>query len=115
MLYKFKSRSTADLILLEPHGRRLLQLIGKETGPTGIVTVAQIPAALAALEVAVLDDDRRLAARAKEKKTLSHGQEDDVDDTDTQGDSVSLHQRAAPFIEMLRRSAEGGHDVVWGA
>ena len=115
MLYKFKSRSTADLILLEPHGRRLLQLIAKETGPTGIVTVAQIPAALAALEAAVLDDDRRLAARAKEKKTLSHAQEYDVDDTDTQGDSVSLHQRAAPFIEMLRRSAEGGHDVVWGA
>ena len=115
MLYKFKSRSTADLILLEPHGRRLLQLIGKETGPTGIVTVAQIPAALAALEAAVLDDDRRLAARAKERKTLSHAQEDDVDDADTQGDSVSLHQRAAPFIGMLRRSAEGGHDVVWGA
>ena len=115
MLYKFKSRSTADLILLEPHGRRLLQLTGKETGPTGIVTVAQIPAALAALEAAVLDDDRRLAARAKEKKTLPHAQEDDVDDADTQGDSVSLHQRAAPFIEMLRRSAEGGHDVVWGA
>ena len=115
MLYKFKSRSTADLILLEPHGRMLLQLIGKETGPTGIVTVAQIPAALAALEAAVLDDDRRLAARAKEKKTLSYAQEDDVDDADTKGDSVSLHQRAAPFIEMLRRSAEGGHDVVWGA
>ena len=115
MLYKFKSRSTADLILLEPHGRRLLQIIGKEAGPTGIVTVAQIPAALAALEAAVLDDDRRLAARAKEKKMLSHAQEDDVDDADTQGDSVSLHQRAAPFIEMLRRSAEGGHDVVWGA
>ena len=115
MLYKFKSRSTADLILLEPQGRRLLQIIGKEPGPTGIVTVAQIPAALAALEAAVLDDDRRLAARAKEKKTLSHAQEDDVDDADTQGDSVSLHQRAAPFIEMLRRSAEGGHDVVWGA
>ena len=115
MLYKFKSRSTADLILLEPHGRRLLQLIGKETGPTGIVTVAQFPAALAALEAAVLEDDRRLPPRAKEKITLSHAQEDDVDDADTQGDSVSLHQRAAPFIEMLRRSAEGGHDVVWGA
>ena len=28
---------------------------------------------------------------------------------------VSLRQRAAPFIDMLRRSAEGGHDVVWGA
>ena len=33
MLYKFKSRSTADLILLEPQGRRLLQIVGKEPGP----------------------------------------------------------------------------------
>lgn len=115
MLYKFKSRSTADLILLEPHGRRLLQIIGKETGPTGIVTVTQIPAAVAALEAAVLDDDRRIAAREKEKKALSHAQESDAQDDDRQDDTVSLHQRAAPFIEMLHRSAEGGHDVVWGA
>ena len=56
MLYKFKSRSTADLILLEPHGRRLLQIIGKEPGANGIVTVAQIPAAVAALEAGVLHD-----------------------------------------------------------
>ena len=26
MLYKFKSRATADLILLEPHAKRLLEL-----------------------------------------------------------------------------------------
>jgi hypothetical protein len=114
MLYKFKSRSTADLILLEPHGLRLLQIVGKEPGPIGIITVAQIPAAVVALEAAVQEDDRRAAARAKERKALAHGQEDEVQD-DADHDTVSLHQRAAPFIEMLRRSLEGGHDVVWGA
>ena len=30
MLYKFKSRATADLILLEPQARRLLHIIGKD-------------------------------------------------------------------------------------
>ena len=49
MLYKFKSRAAADLILLEPQGRQILEIIGKTPGPTGIVTAAQIPAALAAL------------------------------------------------------------------
>lgn len=118
MLYKFKSRSTADLILLEPHGRRLLQIIGKETGRTGIVTVAQIPAAVAALEAAVLDEERRAAAaQAQAKEVQASAQDDDVEGEGPHGDSdnVSLRQRAAPFIDMLRRSAQGGDDVVWGA
>ncbi|MEY3765650.1 MAG: hypothetical protein RLZ03_609, partial [Pseudomonadota bacterium] len=29
MLYKFKSKATGDLIMLEPHGRQILSLIGK--------------------------------------------------------------------------------------
>lgn len=118
MLYKFKSRSTADLILLEPHGRRLLQIMGKETGPTGIITVAQIPAAVAALEAAVLDEERRVAAaQAQAKQGQANAPDDDAQGDSPQGDSdtISLRQRAAPFIEMLRRSAQGGDDVVWGA
>ena len=118
MLYKFKSRSTADLILLEPHGRRLLQIVGKEPGRTGIITVAQIPAAVAALEAAVADEERRVAAaQAQAQDGQLHAPIEDAQDDAAQddNDTVSLHQRATPFIEMLRRSAEGGHDVVWGA
>ena len=37
MLYKFKSKAAGDLIMLEPNGRRVLQIIGKEPGPKGIV------------------------------------------------------------------------------
>ena len=40
MLYKFKSRATADLILLEPHAKRLLELAGKEALAQGIITAA---------------------------------------------------------------------------
>ena len=122
MLYKFKSRSTADLILLEPQGRRLLQIVGKEPGPTGIITVAQIPSAIEALETAVVAEERQVAAQqeAAAAARQEHKEEQDKDD-DNNGDDakrsefVSLRQRAAPFIDMLRRSAEGGHDVVWGA
>ena len=45
MLYKFKSRAAADLIMLEPHGRQIVSIMGKTPGASGIVTVAQIPAA----------------------------------------------------------------------
>ncbi len=70
MLYKFKSRATADLILLEPHGRRLLQAMGKEPAAQGIVTVAQIPAAMAALEAAVAAEDRRQAEAAQADESM---------------------------------------------
>ena len=66
MLYRFKSRATADLILLLPHARRLLEIIGKEPGAQGIITAAQIPAAVAALEAAVVDEEGR-AAEAGER------------------------------------------------
>ena len=123
MLYKFKSRSTADLILLEPQARRLLHLIGKEPAASGIVTAAQIPVAVAALEAAVLAEERQAAeqqaaaaARVQESSESRDDSEDEGEDGDAQRSSefVSLLQRATPFIDMLRRSAQEGHDVVWG-
>ena len=104
MLYKFKSRSAPDLIMLEPHGRQILQIIGKTPGPTGIITAAQIPAAMAALQAAVAADE-----------ALTDAQEPTDDEAVARPDTVRLHQRAAPFLEMLRRSVAQEHDVVWGA
>jgi len=106
MLYKFKSRAAADLILLEPQGRQILEIIGKTPGPTGIVTAAQIPAALAALEAAVAAEDAARAAPADEDET-------EADEHGAPQDKVRLRQRAAPFIDMLRRSAAEERDVVW--
>ena len=53
MLYKFKSAATGDLIMLEPNGRRVLEIIGKDAGPKGIILPEQMPAALAALAAVV--------------------------------------------------------------
>ncbi len=109
MLYKFKSRAAADLIMLEAHGRQLLQIMGKSPDdPHGIVTVAQIPDAIAALQAAVQRDD---ALRAQ--SDASQDDERDGDDAQAPRDTVSLRQRAAPFIEMLRRSQAEDRDVVW--
>lgn len=106
MLYKFKSRAAADLIMLEPQGRQVLTLMGKTPGPSGIVTAEQIPAAIAALQAAVA------AEEALPPPADAEG--DDTPESERQ-DVVRLRQRVAPFIEMLRRSAVEGVDVVWGA
>lgn len=104
MLYKFKSRATADLIMLEPHGRQIVTIMGKTPGPNGIVTAAQIPAAIAALEAAVAADEALPPVEEGEDETT----------TEEQTSTVRLRQRAAPFIEMLKRSAAANADVVWG-
>ncbi|MFN4119809.1 DUF1840 domain-containing protein [Acidovorax sp.] len=106
MLYKFKSRATADLIMLEPQGRQIVSLIGKAPGASGIVTAAQIPAAIAALEAAVAADE------AQPPVDDAEGEDATAED---RKDAVRLRQRAAPFIDMLRRSAAEDADVVWGA
>ena len=106
MLYKFKSRATADLIMLEPNGRQLLEIIGKTPDSHGIVTAAQIPAAIAALEAAVALDEANANAGAEDAQGAD-------DEQQPPRDTVRLRQRAAPFIDMLRRSAAEDHDVVW--
>jgi hypothetical protein len=67
MLYKFKSKSTGDLIMLQPDGRRVLQIIGKDASPggvgeSGIILPEQMPDAIAALEAAIAQDEADKAA-----------------------------------------------------
>ena len=105
MLYRFKSQATADTVMLEASGEQMLTLMGKEVAPQGIITVAQIPAAIAALQQAVLDSEARPEA--------ADGAEAD-DPNNAATDPVRLRQRAAPLIAMLKESASEGKDVVWG-
>lgn len=104
MLYTFKSRAAADLIMLEPHGRQILEIIGKTPDASGIITAAQIHGAIAVLEAAVAADDAMVEA-------VDATEEDDGSD---RAETVRLRQRAKPFLDMLRRSQAEGRDVVWG-
>lgn len=104
MLYKFKSRATADVIMLEPNGRQLVQIMGKDPGPSGIVTVAQIPTAIAAIEAAIAAEDHALAQAEEEHEG---------DGINHRPEPVHLRQRAAPLLDMLRRSAAAERDVTW--
>ncbi|MCA3237604.1 MAG: DUF1840 domain-containing protein [Curvibacter sp.] len=107
MLYKFKSRATPDLIMFEPNGRRVLQIVGKfSEDRRGILLPAEMPAAVAALEAAITQDEAQ--RRAAEAKATDRGEEL------PEAEGVSLRQRATPFIEMLRRCEAAGKEIVWG-
>ena len=101
MIYKFKSQAAGDVIMLKPNGDHVLRIIGKEPGPRGIITLAEMPAAIAALEAAI----RREAHADKEPRD---------DDVPAAEERVSLQQRAWPLVEMMKEAHAGKADIVWG-
>ena len=103
MLYKFKSKTSGDLIMLEVNGRRVLEAIGKYPGPKGIILPEQMPAAVAALQAAITLEE-------SQDKELQNGESPNM----TPRDGLGLRQRALPFIDMLKRNHQAGHEVVWG-
>ena len=104
MIYKFKSQAAADVIMLQSNGEQMLAIIGKEPAAQGVITVAQMPTAIAALEAAIVVHEE-VEARRRANPGLQ---------IEVEGDSIMLRQRAAPFIDLLRTSALAGKDVVWG-
>lgn len=109
MPYKFKSRATADLIMLDANARQLLEIMGKSPDDAqGIITVEQIPAAIAALEAAAAEDANRRHAQVEDT-----GSDEDKEDSPAGHDRVGLAQRIVPLVDMLRRSAAEGKEVTW--
>ena len=53
MIYEFKSRATGSVVMTKPVAEWILKIVGKTPGATGIVTVDQMPAAIAALRTTV--------------------------------------------------------------
>lgn len=108
-MYKFKSRAAGDLIMLEPNGRQILNIIGKSDADAlarGIVLPQDMPAAIAALQAAIAADESARAAavaQAREKGEAAPKPE-----------GITLKQRALPFIDMLTRCHKAEMEIVWG-
>jgi hypothetical protein len=110
MLYKFKSKATGDLIMLEPQGKHILQLIGKEPGAKGIILPKEMLAAIDALHAAVAQEELVIQTAKEAEEDAQDAKPAAVDGPRT----ISLRQRVVPFIDMLRRAHAEDKEVVWG-
>ena len=106
MLYKFKSKVGADVIMLAPQGEQLLRLIGRTPSAQGIVEAAALGAAVSALEQAVADDEAKFEQAQVE--AVAAGEDA------PRRDGITLRTRMWPMVELMRRSASTNADVVWG-
>ena len=110
MLITFKSATGADVIMFGDIARKLVAIVGKDPQDgKGIVTVEQLPDAIARLRAAIDEDKARHAG---------HAQDEDEDEPDPErrgmAAPVSLAQRAWPLLDLLQLSQKEGVPVVWG-
>ncbi|WP_119156946.1 DUF1840 domain-containing protein [Caldimonas tepidiphila] len=106
MIYKFKSKAAGDLILLGPSGDQILQIIGKEPAPKGIILPEAMPEAVRALEAAIAADE---AERQRQEQEAAEAGE-----PLPPREGITLRQRAWPMVEMLKRCHAAGKEIVWG-
>jgi len=110
MIYKFKSKVTGDLIMLEANGQAVLKIIGKadaETLTKGILLPQDMPTAILALENAIALEESAHAEAVKKAQAAGH-------EAPNKPNAVNLRQRCVPFIQMLQRCQKAGKEVVWG-
>ncbi|HEX5806601.1 MAG TPA: DUF1840 domain-containing protein [Macromonas sp.] len=106
MLYRFKCKAAADVVMLEPNGKRLLEILGKDPAPPGILLNEHIPQAIQALRDAIFEDECEFERLKQE--ALAKGE--DLPDPER----VTLRTRVTPFIEMLNHCLREKCEVVWG-
>jgi hypothetical protein len=106
MLITFRSKSTAEVLMLSEHAKPLLLAAGKQfegdVPDRGVFTPEQLGAAIDGLNQAISGEF-----------PLEDEQDDDHAPRHAMAQPVSLKQRAYPLLEMFRKAQEEGSSVTW--
>ncbi len=109
MIVIFQSQAAGDVMMFGDVAYKLMEIIGKEQASKGIVTVEQLPDAIARLKAAVSDDKARHAGLQEEDLPAFEEAPDG-----SKRSYVSLARRAIPLIELLEWSLKKKLPVTWG-
>ena len=110
MLYKFKSKVTGDVIMLQANGQRMLEIIGKHTASEpsikGILLPEHMPQALQALKDAVALEE------AQQKEAIALAQAENL--SLPRFEAIGLRQRSLPFMDIIRQCLKDDEAITWG-
>jgi hypothetical protein len=108
MLITFHSKAAADVLMRVDDAAPLLRATGKFAGgpipERGVFTHDHLEASIAALETAV-----RVNSAGSEPLDA----ESDEAEVHAIDRKVTLHQRAFPLLDMMRKSLAAGADIIW--
>jgi hypothetical protein len=103
----FRSDAAADIMMFDDVAKRMMEIMGREFSTRGIITVEQLPGAIARLRAAVAEDRKAHA-----------GEYDRPELEEVPGGPrrayVGLAPRAVPLAEMFEYSLKAEKPVMWG-
>lgn len=106
VLYKFKSKAGADVIMLQPHGDQALQVLGREPSAQGIFQSTDLPGLIQRAEAAIAEEQS--AQERAQAEAQAEGRKPPPKP------EVALRQRLWPLLELMRAAAAAQTDVAWG-
>jgi hypothetical protein len=104
MIVTFKSPAAGDVIMFGDVAQQMMKIMGKDASEKGIVTVEQLPEAIARLRAAIAADKAQRAGVAEDDQPLEPGRQI----------NVNLAQRAVPLLDLLEWSLKKRKSVTWG-
>jgi hypothetical protein len=103
MLVTFRTKAYANITMFGDVAKQLLELLGHSGTIPSAIKAEDVPAALARLEAGLRQHRAEEAPDAPESE---RGRDDAPH-------RVTLAQRAAPLLELLRSAAAKKADVMW--
>jgi hypothetical protein len=106
-MYRFKSRTTGDLLMHQAVGQRILTLLNKDPEAAGVILWQEMAQARQTL----------IAAAEAEADTLPADEDNETEEAREaakQGQRIRLAQRILPFLDTLKRCEAEQVDLVWG-
>ena len=114
----FKSRASADIMMIDKHAKPILDLLGKDI-KKGVITAAETASAIEKLEKQInkskeMEKLSTLQQVRLEQSNPVKAQKAAEDKKDGEGITVSFATRAYPFLQMLKAANKAEKDVMWG-
>lgn len=110
-LVVFRSKAAGEIFMFAETARRIFAILGKDETPRGVISVDQIPDALARLSAAIEQEKAQLQeARAAAEEADRRGEPG----AEGAAQPITLAQRAYPLVEMLQAALKKRVDVTWG-
>ena len=113
-LVVFRSKAAGEIFMFAETARRIFEIIGKAEAPRGVITVEQVPDALARLSAAVEQEKAQLRDAAQQRHEADRRGAAAEADEATGARAVTLGQRAFPLLEMLEAARRKQVEVTWG-
>ena len=105
---KFRSKASAEIVMLQSHAEKLFSIMGVELGGQGVIPNENLSGAIARLSAAVLEE--KMAQQSAPPMT----EDEEAAQPKGMGAPVNLQQRAYPLLKMMQDAQKNDADVHWG-